>query len=268
MAASPGDVAYDAALDSPLTRILRVHFLAHRRLLARLLAPPVHTPPPLHQPGGTSPPWCGDGGARALVVSSGAAALATRAGVRAAVLGSPYTSYDATSFVDAPAHPPPSSLEAFFADGGSGQAYATAKLLEELALLEMRPRAAALAAGGGPTVSLSSVSPAGTVLTPTSARFVRWSAIDLLSPDEAAQPIAELLLSPRPPRPPGGAETVVPRWASELYARRGSLDGFLAACLDTPTGPPTSEAVLPPLIRCSGDPHAASACSSAGGEAR
>ena len=257
LAASPGAVEYDPLLDTPLARIARVHFMAHRELLRLLVLPAASTAevPALRDL------WCDEGETRVVVVGSGASEVATRTGVRALLTGAPYW--------NVPPHPPPSGVDAatgidaailsFFENGGSGQAYASAKMLEELMVLELRrslseargscsasrPASQAVTAPfpslSPPQPSLhhvpanSSTSytglpcptiiveayPAGTVITPTSAPFAVWSNIPTISAAEGAAPVAQVILDDEYAHAVAleqeRGQPKVPPWAMDLF---------------------------------------------------
>ena len=213
--ASPGSAAYNATLDSPTSRIGRVHFTAHRELLEQLLQPP-HVAL-----------WCSAVETRVVIVGSGASQSATRLGVRALLSGAPYWSVPARAF---DASRGPSDMLRFFADGGSGQLYASAKLLEELLVLEARVTLAQHIAAGElenlRAMRVLEAYPSGTVATPTAAAFVSWSHIATVSAAAAAEPIAEVLLNDDAAREAEAHGSQVPDWAMALFV--GSASSSLA----------------------------------------
>ena len=107
----------------------------------------------------------------------------------------------------------------------------------------MARRAQELASNGYPRVRVITASPAGTVRTPTSARFIEWAHLDsvpgaLVSAAAAAAPIVQLLKSDAPDardtNPDVDAASrspIAPAWAIELHARAGSLEAFIKACV-------------------------------------
>ena len=240
-AASPGNAEYNATLDSPLSRIARVHFTSHRQLL-RLLT---NAQPASFAAADEGYLWCAEGEPRVIVVGSGASQLAVRQGVIDLLTGAPYW--------QVPSDPASEDdITPFFVRGGSGQLYAAAKLLEELMVLEAQAalhqptRTSSSSADAASNVATQSaahappsrrqprpvrvveVYPTGTVDTPTAAAWIAWSHISTITAAEAAAPIADALLDDSAAR---AAEynQEVPAWASELFLgpSGGSLDRFL-----------------------------------------
>ena len=91
----------------------------------------------------------------------------------------------------------------YFANGGAGQAYASAKLLEELMVLEMQSRLSEMQARPAgmqsrpsrttaPALVLEAY-PEGTVDTPPSA-FVGWSHVPTVTAPEGAAPVVSAVL--------------------------------------------------------------------------